>query len=498
MPTNLLLTRPTNIANYDHFGEALVVGDFNGNGSVDLVVGIPGGHPTAANIHNPGEVGIFYNLFGWNTRTMTTFNSSAVGITSTPGNYFGSILSVGDFNGDGKDDLATGLRYAAVNSAEFAGSVGILYGSSNGLTTTGRQLWHDEVLGVPGESDRDDYFGSALVSGDFNGDRKDDLAIGVTGDNAGLISGAGSVRTLYGSSNGLITTNAQVWQQGSNNIKGQAEEEDWFGAELAAGDFNGDSRDDLAVGNLSDVINGKDFAGSVNVLYGSKTGLTNKNNQLWHQDSSSSMLGEVESSDYFGSALAAGDFNNDGKDDLAVGVPYDDIGGISGAGAVNVLYGSKNGLSSKNNQLFHQGSPGMDASPEESDAFGASLAVGDFNKDGYDDLVVGAYRDNVNSLDSAGKIYVLYGSKSGLTTQKSQTFHQDTPGVAGVAQAYDYFGMGLTTADFNRDGYTDLAVGAPGATVVVPSSSGPFQFNRAYSFAGEVNIFFGSANGLTV
>src|SRR5207247_449249 len=101
------------------------------------------------------------------------------------------------------------------------------------------------------------------------------------------------------------------------------------------------------------------------------------NNQIWHQGSPG-VWGEVEPDDAFGSALAAGDFNGDGYTDLAIGVPGESVNGRPGAGAVNVLYGSRYGLTAAGNQIWTEESLGLDAS-EKGDHFGASLAVGDFD-----------------------------------------------------------------------------------------------------------------------
>ncbi len=79
------------------------------------------------------------------------------------------------------------------------------------------------------------------------------------------------------------------------------------------------------------------------MIYGSNSGLTATGDQIWHQDSFG-MEGIAEAFDRFGSSLTVGDFNNDGKDDLAIGVPGEDIGNITNAGATNILYGSASGL----------------------------------------------------------------------------------------------------------------------------------------------------------
>jgi hypothetical protein len=80
------------------------------------------------------------------------------------------------------------------------------------------------------------------------------------------------------------------------------------------------------------------------------------------------------------------DFNGDGADDLAVGVPGESVGSIFAAGAVNVLYGSATGLSGTGRQLFTQ----VSSAAETDDTIGFALASGDFNTDTFADLAVGA------------------------------------------------------------------------------------------------------------
>ena len=129
-------------------------------------------------------------------------------------------------------------------------------------------------------------------------------------------------------------------------------------------------------------------AGAVNVIYGSNTGLSATGNQLWHQDSSW-VEGVAEAGDSFGATLVCGDFDVDQFDDLAIGVPGEDVGGAVDAGAVNVLYGSNGGLTAAGNELWHQDSPRHQGVAEAGDRFGAALASGDFNDDVADDLAIG-------------------------------------------------------------------------------------------------------------
>ena len=171
------------------------------------------------------------------------------------------------------------------------------------------------------------------------------------------------------------------------------------------------------------------------------------------------------------------DFNSDGADDLAVGVPLDNVGAVVGAGAVNILYGSATGLSSTGSQLFTQ-VPGR---PGPGDEFAASLASGDFNGDTFADVAAGTPLEEVVGADAAGTVTALFGSPTGLSGTGSQLFTQ----VGGAVEPGDGFGFALTTGNFNSDTFADLAAGAP------------FEQVGSVAEAGAVSALPGSANGLT-
>src|SRR4029077_9471581 len=112
---------------------------------------------------------------------------------------------------------------------------------------------------------------------------------------------------------------------------------------------------------------------------------------------------QAESSDQFGFSLASGDFDGDGFDDLAIGVPLEDIGQpvISNVGMVAVIYGSATGLSQRN-QIWTQNTPGIQGEAESGDEFSWSLAANDYGNDGFDDLAVGVPFENVDPITDSG------------------------------------------------------------------------------------------------
>ena len=294
----------------------------------------------------------------------------------------------GDFDNDGFADLAVGVP----GENDSAGAINVLYGTGGGLSGTGAQVFTQ----VGGASEAFDSFGWALAAGDFNNDGFTDLAVGAPFETVGGAQDAGAVSVLYGSASGLTATGGRLFTQ----VGGAVEDGDWFGFALAAGDFNNDGFADLAAGAAGEAVGSAQGAGAVSVLPGSAGGLTATGGQLFTQ-----VGGAVEAGDQFGSGLAAGDFNNNGFDDLAAGAPFEAVGSAGGAGAVSVLPGSASGLTATGGRLFTQ----VAGNPEIGDQFGWALAAGDFNNNGFDDLAAAAPNEAVGSAQAAGAVSVLPG-----------------------------------------------------------------------------------------
>ena len=386
-----------------------------------------------------------------------------------------------DFNNDGAEDLAIGAPGETVGAIDSAGAVIVLYGSAGGgLAGPGSQLFTQDTPGVGSTAEVVDFFGETLASGDFNDDGFTDLAVGAPNEAVGASEGAGAVNVLFGSAGGLSGTGSQLFTEGNTGGLGLSNPFDRFGAALAAGDFDDDGADDLAIG-----VPEASGVGFIFVLGGSAGGLVNTD-QFFSQDTPGVGSGP-EPGDAFGETLAVGDFNNSGTEDLAVGVPFEDVGAVPEAGAVNVLYGRPvTGLTGSNSQIFTQDTPGVGSTAEEFDVFGQALAGGDFNADDADDLAIGAPGEAVGAVQGAGAVNVLYGSTSRLSGTGSQIFTQDTAGVGSSAEPFDAFGEALAVGDFNNSGTEDLAVGTP------------FEAVGAAQGAGAVNVLYGRpVTGLT-
>ena len=452
----------------DRYGYVVASGDFNGDGYSDLAVGVPDEDLVSQGVtlRDAGAVHVIYgSAVGLHTsatrpeqllhRGPALFPASLSVSNTAIGSYerFGESLAVGDFNGDGRDDLAIGVPYQELGSVPLddVGGVDVVYGSASGLGGGyNEQAWDSNDL-VANSLAADTRMGVSLQAGDFDGDGRDDLAIGSFGaDNAGL------VQVLFGSATTLSTQGRppQTIRQGVGGVPGVAAAGSGFGTVLNAGDFNGDGRDDLAIGVPRGSVGGAASAGTVTVVSGSSQGLLSQGGAVvvataeWTQ---TGLAGDgSESGDQFGYALAAGDFNSDGFDDLGIGVPFESVGTKTTIGAVNVIYGGGNGLHKTTpvaNQFWTQDTPNVLGGGEPGDRFGMALSANNYNGAVGFDLAIGVPHESIASVDS-GAVNLLFGTSvaNGLTSTGNFLMWpgSDAPGeLLGLPGLYDLLGSAL-------------------------------------------------------
>ncbi len=332
-------------------------------------------------------------------------------------------------------------------------------------------------------------FGAALATGNFNGDAYADLAVGLPAFNAQFdnisINDCGAVMILYGGPQGLGDA-ALLYERLVPYPRALA----GFGSALATGDFDADGFDDLAVGAPSYTFDNPSIpaAGAVFVFAGATSGLTQNAVRLDQEIFVPGGRGDYER---FGSALATGDFEQDGYADLAIGAPYDLVQGKE-QGSVNVVYGYAGGLDTFNTEVWHQDISDVEGVGEDGDRFGASLAAGDLNHDGRDDLAIGMPGESVGNANSAGAVNLLYGVFGGLDTSAgsatSRQLWQDllAPDGPESSELYDQFGHAVHIFHFPIVATSYLAIGAPGedddyglVQSLYTSASGPVIANVA-------------------
>ncbi|HSJ56433.1 MAG TPA: FG-GAP repeat protein [Anaerolineae bacterium] len=469
--------------------------DFDGDKYDDLVIGVP--YEAIGSAANAGAVHALYGAAGTGlgaTGSQLWYQDvDGVLETSEAGDEFGFALAVGDFDGDSFLDLAVGVHGEAVGFIPTAGAVHVFYGTAAGLAAGGNELWHQDAPGIADDPEADDRFGWALTARDFDGDGYDDLAVGVPWEDVGdpdqpgtIVANAGAVHVIYGSVGGLTADDSEVWYEGQDGIKGGLEPDSSFGHTLGAGDFNADGRDDLVVGKPWSDIGGFTDCGLVHVIPGGPFGLSSYSDRIWYQ-SDESLGGGHDPGDNFGHAVATGDSNGDGYDDLAVGVPYEDIGSpaVENAGAVHIVLGSATGLTTTDNWLLHQDLYGVADKAEPHDNFGLSLASGDFDGNGFSDLAIGVPGEESDLTKSnAGAVHIVYSQTFG----ENELWDQDDLMIQNdAAEAGDGFGHSLAAGNFDGDGYADLAVGVPWEDLRDP----------VVENAGAVDVMYGSAGGLS-
>lgn len=334
-------------------------GDWNGDGVPDLAVGAPN-NPASGS--PAGKVYLFLGgaEFG---------KSASLALTAgETGDGFGEAISLkDDINGDGLADLIVG----APRSRKAGATAGRAY------------VWYGKKDGKPGQNPdveikigtTNDLFGSAVATGDLNGDGQPDLAIGAPHDKVGG-NWLGTVFVFHGGTAIRFTEASQV-------VHGEGTAfQDQFGRTLAIiPDLNGDGAAELVVGAPQVTVDGKQF-GKVYLYHGG---------EKIAAQSVMTYLGSSEAGRFGQAVYSLGDINGDGKGDWAAYAEAE----TAGRGTIRLYYGGWE----KEFYRFAGESVG--------DRLGSSLAsMGDFDGNGSADILVGA-RWNDTGGENAGRVYIL-------------------------------------------------------------------------------------------
>ncbi len=439
-------------------------------------------------------------------------------------NLFGAGLAFGDFDGDGRDDLAI----SAPGDADA--TITVLYAEAPSRGRTVRAAVALPASAVGPTLSRGD---GVLASGDFDGDGYADLAVGLPEAN----QRAGAFVVLYGSADGLQGP-GRVFDQGSDGVPGAVEPGDEFGASLSAlvrDPATGIA--DLIVGAPGEAIGTEDEAGALWLFFGSRDGLQGTASVAFNYDDANTPSLSATAGDRLGAAIETCNdcLYSDGQflhsfwvgapgagratqlkveagalvytvsyspatagsgygaaiaqapselgDNtmLAFGQPSLTVSGQAGAGGFSFLV---DGL---NDEDVLQGFDGIPGTPEAGDRFGATMDAADFNNDGYADLVIAAPDEAIGTTAAAGSVWLFMDMRDRPWTELTiAAFQGGSPGIPLDLEAGSRFGTTLATGDFDGDGFADLAIGAPMAQNGI----------RSNAEAGSVVLLYGSADGL--
>ena len=202
------------------------------------------------------------------------------------------------------------------------------------------------------------------------------------------------------------------------------------------GDLNGDGTPDLAVGAPGD-RDGLVAGGTVRVFHGGGSSLVVSSTSYEVSRASDGITGAPVAGEQFGAALTSDDFNADGFDDLAVGVPYAAVGVNSSAGVVFTINGSNNGLDTWTGQIAHQNNLDVFWSASQDANFGSFLSSGDYSNSDVASLAIGVPGQTVGVVEGAGAVHVVYGRPGGLNFNNVDIWREALGTLPGKSEAGD-------------------------------------------------------------
>jgi hypothetical protein len=441
----------------DMAGIEVFVGDFNADGYDDVLFGAQNYDGEAQNRSNAGAAYLALgnpNFANGDIDLLNPPNNVIVFYGGTAEDRFGLWVDGGDFNGDGFDDLLIGANQAdGENDSRInAGEAWIIYGSEDMVEEYGSVVDMSQpptnatrIIGV----DYDDLFGSTALGADINADGYDDAIVsaalwresaGIGGAELGGGDGpdnrrynSGETFVIYGQTalpGRVIDLAAIISDDGSPTndsitvIYG-VDPNDLLGEEIAAGDINGDGRNELALGTLvsAGLDNVMPGGGESWLIYTTEPFMGEAIDLLNPESERAVSIYADQADSESGDILRFTDLDQDGYEDLFVGTPSYDVTGTNGevrqdAGMLTVLFGGESGLPNDNGRVVFPSNvpPGLrsgyilGADAEDEMAYG--LGIYDVDADGFVDIVPnGMLGDGINNtLHNAGEVYVISGA----------------------------------------------------------------------------------------
>jgi hypothetical protein len=448
-------------------------GDINNDGINDIITGAFRADPNG--IENAGEAYVIFgsengfpaslDLSGLNGNNGFTLN----GIDVSDGAGL-PVSTAGDVNGDNIDDIIISAFRGDPNGNNNAGEVYIVFGRDTGFPPT---LELSQLNGLNGftitGAEAGDLLGFSISSaGDINNDGLDDIIIGAAFADRNGFETVGEAYVIFGgfefpntiNVSNLVGVNGFTLQDSTLGLGSRL-----GNAVNNLGDINGDGIDDLIVTAAFSDVNGIENAGTSYVLFG-RDGEFEANLELSQLNGNNGFIvNGLAVEDTLGrSAAGAGDINDDGLNDIVIGVSRGDPNGIENAGQAYVIFGSNTGFPAIFDPSLLNGNNGFVVNGTNAgDIVGASVSsAGDFNGDGIDDLFIGTPEASPDGVNRTGEGYIIFGRRDPFTaTLEISALNGENGLFINGANNGDRLGSSVNSAgDINNDGVGDLVISA--------------------------------------
>ncbi len=456
----------------------VAIGDVNGDGYGDMIMCAP-----RAMCEGTADTGIVYIRFGLNYGTgigqaeenffdLTTSTPISAPTISrlnyddkfgrpagvqingeVAGYLFGDAVAAGDFDGDGYDDLA--ITASERLGPSGTGRVYLLRGRSgiHGTLDLEQERFYTNSFYITGR-EVGDRFGEVLLFADIDMDGKEDLVIGSphagTGGEVDIFFGRDFIPFHFTPIHSVPSPHVVILAEDEN---------DQLGASLAIGDMNDDSRPDLVIGAPMNSEYAP-YSGKVYILHNSDLLTSGPTVEHWTIDlaqrAPSVMIINPMANDTAGSAVAVGDCDGDGLQDLIIGAPYGDLLNVSNAGKVYFVYNKGR----FRNILYFNLQSHVDltvGSTFVNGHFGHRVATFNLNDDNIADVIMSVPYGAAAGRDYAGAAYIIMG-RSGTDVLSGYAWvgdrHADVDILGG--EPGDFVGYHLATGDINGDAIDDF------------------------------------------